>query len=243
MNLFVGIVAPICLISTSVNLEAATRPAKHRTLKHSAKACRTSLDQCPDQGCGGGDAKLNVKKNRTDAPAGAIESWTFEEIMHVEDERPTSWQTGQDRTVVEELGEDTPIALVGYMIGAHPGSPETCNCKLSGEDNNDYHINLVEHKGDRSSSSVVVEMTPRVRLKHANWKLDKLTGRLDNSNPPVVRVTGYLLFDSEHVSRSGGERETIWEVHPVIKLEFCTSGDDPATCESSGTWQSLDDVE
>ena len=243
MNLFVGIEAAICLISTSINLEAATRPAKHRTLKHSAKACRTSLDQCPDQGCGGGDAKLNVKKNRTDAPAGAIESWTFEEIMHVEDERPTAWQTGQDRTAVEDLGEDTPIAFVGYMIGAHPESPETCNCKLSGENNNDYHINLVEHKNDSFTSSAVVEMTASSAIETPNWKLDKLTGRLDNSNPPVVRVTGYLLFDSEHVSRSGGERETIWEVHPVIKLEFCTSGDDPATCESSGTWQSLDDVE
>jgi len=242
VKILVGIVAAICLISTSITLEAATRHAKVRTLKHSAKGCRTSLAQCPDQGCGGGDAKLNVKKNRTDVPTGAVESWTFEEIMHIEGERPTTWQTGQDRTAVEELGEDTPIALVGYMIGAHPGSPETCNCKLSGEDNNDYHINLVEHKNDPATNSVVVEMTPRVRLNHPNWKLDKLTSRLDSSNPPVIRVTGYLLFDSEHVSRSGGERETIWEVHPVTKLEFCTSSDDPGTCESSGTWQSLDDI-
>ena len=73
MKILVGIVAAICLISTPINLEAATRHAKQRTLKHSAKACRANLDQCPDQGCGGGDAKLNVKKNRTETPVGAVE--------------------------------------------------------------------------------------------------------------------------------------------------------------------------
>ncbi|HKE09223.1 MAG TPA: hypothetical protein VKB48_15450 [Candidatus Acidoferrum sp.] len=37
----------------------------------------------------------------------------------------------------------------------------------------------------------------------------------DPSNPPLVRVSGYLLFDSEPVSRSGDERAANWEIHPV----------------------------
>ena len=106
----------VCCCCLGVMLRAA--PAHTHKVAHPAAACAASLNSCPPEGCGGGDPKLNVKKNRTDAPAETPESWTFDEILHLEAERPSQWSEGQDRTEVEELGEDTPIMLSGYLLGA-----------------------------------------------------------------------------------------------------------------------------
>jgi hypothetical protein len=212
----------------------------HKTA-HTAAACATSMGSCPPEGCGGGDPKLNVKKNRTDMPAGTLEAWTFDEIIHLEEERPTQWMEGQDRTQVEEMGEDTPIMLSGYLLGAHAGGPETCNCKLSGADNNDIHINIVHNSTDKITDSIVTEMTPRIRAAHPGW--DKAQATFDqltaNGRRPYVRVTGYLLFDSEHVSRSGGPRITIWEVHPITAFELCSSTT-AAVCDKGNSWTALE---
>lgn len=222
-------------------LWATSRPrTRVRPAKGIAKPCASSLADCPSEGCGG-DPKLNVKKNRTKLPAEPIEEFTYEDFMHLEEERPTVWQSGQNRTDVEELGEDTPVALMGYMIGAHPGSPETCNCKLRGLEENDFHINIVERATDRMRDSIVVEMTPRIRANNPKWTIDRLTGLLDPNSPPFVKVTGYLLFDSEHVSRSGGPRATIWQVHPITKFEVCRST--LGKCEAGQGWVSLDQID
>jgi hypothetical protein len=142
------------------------------------------------------------------------------------------------REEIEAMGEDTFIALHGYMIGAHPGSPETCNCKLSGEENNDFHINLVEQRTDRLIQSVVVEMTPKVRAMHSNWTLAALHNLLDETNPPYVRVSGFLLLDTEHINKNGGPRMTIWEIHPVTRFEVCTTT--KAKCDLGVGWRDID---
>ncbi len=215
--------------------------AKRPRFGHASKgkACATTLDTCPKQGCGGGDGLLNTKKNRLDPPQSTPQVMTFEDFLHLQEESPTHWTQNQPRAEVEQLGEDTPVTLRGFLLGAHPGSPETCNCKLSGEDNNDYHINVVERSTDRMRDSIVVEMTPKKRAQIPEWRLDKINGLItDPNNPPLVRVSGYLLFDSEHVSRSGGERATIWEIHPVMRFEFCSTGSN-CTADSDDGWQDL----
>ena len=228
------------LLAVAITAASTKRPRSRGLRKpaHRATACSTSLANCPSEGCGGGDPQLNKKKNRLDAPQQPYEPMTFEDFMHLEEERPTQWNEGQPRGDVEAMGEDTPVSLAGYMIGAHPGSPETCNCKLSGEPNNDYHINLVERPTDRLWNSIVVEMTPKMRATVPQWTLEKLDGLIvDLNNPPLVRVSGYLLFDSEHVSRSGGPRLTIWEVHPVMKFEVCNGAQ--CTVDSDAGWQDI----
>jgi hypothetical protein len=207
-------------------------------LAHATIGCAASLDACPAAGCGGGDPSLNVKKNRLDAPTGDPQEFTFEDFIHLETERPGPGEyTPGDRKEIEDLGEDTYVALAGFLIGAHPGSPETCNCKLSGESNNDFHINLVERKTDRLTDSIVVEMTPKIRPANPAWTLVKLQGLLKPSNPPYVRISGYLLLDTEHISRSGGPRITIWEIHPVTRFQVCTTL--PAKCDSGTGWKDL----
>jgi hypothetical protein len=213
-----------CIISSLLTVYAATHP-KFASHSSTSKACAVDLNSCLDQGCGGGDRLLNSKKNRLTPPATDYQVISFDDFRHLEEERPTTWKENQSRKEVETLGEDTAVMLTGYLYGAHPGSPETCNCKLSGETNNDYHVNIVEHADDLMTDSIVVEMTPKWRAKIPEWTLMKLQSLPKPSGgSPLVRVSGYLLFDSEHVSRSGGERATIWEIHPVTRFEYCASG-------------------
>jgi hypothetical protein len=208
-------------------------------LAHQPIACAVSLDACPARGCGGGDPSLDAKKNVLQQPTGQPQEFTFEDFVHLEAERPgPGGYTPSMRQEIEEMGEDTFVALHGYMIGAHPGSPETANCKLSGEENNDFHINLVERKTDRLTNSVVVEMTPKIRRGHPNWTLSVLHGLLDETNPPYVRVSGFLMLDTEHINKSGGPRMTIWEIHPVTRLQVCMTTK-PA-CDSGTGWREID---
>lgn len=234
--------AASCILSLLLLVSLAlARPQQHskpRVLAHTSKACSTSLAKCPPAGCGGGDPLLNTKKNRLDPPTTDLQPMTFADFLHLQEEAPTHWVQGQARAEVEQMGEDTPVTLAGFLLGAHSGSPETCNCKLSGEANNDYHINIVERPSDRLTSSIVVEMTPKIRANIPEWTLATINGLVtDPNNPPLVRVSGYLLFDSEHVSRSGGERATIWEVHPVTKLEVCPAGG--CTVDNDSGWQDI----
>ncbi len=231
-----SIAAFLFLLTINVALPQ-TGTHKH-TAVHASKACRNTLADCPRKGCGGGDLLLNAKKNRLDPPSTPLQSMTFMDFLHLEEERPSHWIQNQARDEVEQLGEDTPVMLAGFLLGAHEGSPETCNCKLSGEANNDYHINIVERSGDRMRDSVVVEMTPKMRASIPEWTLPRINGLVTNPvNPPLVRVSGYLLFDSEHVSRSGGERATIWEIHPVTKFEVCPAGN--CTVDATAGWNDI----
>jgi hypothetical protein len=198
------------------NFSAASRPSN---------PCAADLEHCPNVGCGGGDILLNPKKNILAIPS-SYEVITFDDFRHLQEESPTTWVEGQSRAEVEQLGEGNPVMLTGYLYGAHSGSPETCNCRLSGEENNDYHLNILENDIDPQTASIVVEMMPKFRKGKPDWSLATLNGLppAPNKTRPLVRVSGYLLFDSEHVLRSGGERATIWEIHPVVKMEVCSGG-------------------
>ena len=71
--------------------------------------------------------------------------------------------------------------------------------------------------GDGEKTSIVVETTPRLRKKHPGWTLTKIREWEDADTP--VRVTGWLLFDPEHTNHIGRYRSTLWEVHPITKIE------------------------
>lgn len=94
----------------------------------------------------------------------------------------------------------------------------------------------------REKESVTAEFTPRVRLDHP-----KLTGRrlqaLIDKAPKfalLVRVTGLQFFDSEHSLGRHLERVNNWEIHPVMKLEFCPKAK-TCTADSDDNWEDLED--
>jgi hypothetical protein len=56
-----------------------------------------------------------------------------------------------------------------------------------------------------------------------------------------VRVTGLLMFDSKHFFHDSPpvSRDTNWEIHPVLKMEYCPEG---KTCRANSdeNWADLD---
>jgi hypothetical protein len=39
-----------------------------------------------------------------------------------------------------------------------------------------------------------------------------------------IRITGWHLYDQEHPEQIGKFRATLWEIHPIMKIEFFMGG-------------------
>jgi hypothetical protein len=92
----------------------------------------------------------------------------------------------------------------------------------------------------REKESETAEFTPRVRLGHpklAGARLQSLIAAAPKQ-ALLVRVTGLLMFDSEHSLGRHLNRVNDWEIHPVMKMEFCPTGE---TCTAdSNNWKDLE---
>lgn len=142
---------------------------------------------------------------------------------------------------------------------------ESCNCGFTGVDdpqNTDVHIVLV---GDstlklkapagngktaaqntlkkREARSLTAEFTPRLRVaRHERFDGAKLKGLISSANDGAlkVRVTGLLMYDSEHaLGPFKLLRKTDWEIHPVFRLEYCPK-DKNCTLKNDANWKNLE---
>ena len=129
----------------------------------------------------------------------------------------------------DRFNEDNAAEIVGYVYDVKPGGKETCNCGATDPALRDTHIELVPSLTlNDKTHRVIVEVTPRWREMMAaqgeDWSTDALKARIKHK---WIRVRGWLLFDVEHVGNAnhtnpGGNnvwRATVWEVHPIAKLE------------------------
>jgi len=133
---------------------------------------------------------------------------------------------------------------------------ESCNCGFTGvtdvdggPKNTDVHIVLVDDEilklkapagggktaiyntlKKREALSLTAEYTPRVRVKlkeaFDGGKLKKLINP-SNGGRLLVRITGLLMYDSEHAFKHPLVRQSNWEIHPVFRLEYCPQGNCP----------------
>ena len=137
---------------------------------------------------------------------------------------------------------------------------ESCNCGFNGvhdPEHTDVHIVLVDQPTlqltapagggntaafntlkKREAISQTAEYTPRVRVaRHELFDGAKLKSLIDPVNGGVlkVRITGLVMFDSEHAAENPLLRHTNWEIHPVFRLEFCPKN---KTCSagSNANW-------
>jgi hypothetical protein len=94
----------------------------------------------------------------------------------------------------------------------------------------DWHIALVGNYGDPESEAMVVETTPRIKKNHPAWIPDNLKPLVGTADS--VRVSGYLLLDPVHKGHLGKYRRTLWEIHPIHRIEYWRSGQ----------WFDLDDT-
>jgi hypothetical protein len=140
--------------------------------------------------------------------------------------RRYSWTPSQVARTVKYEG--AAIAITGYIIEAAKKSKETSNCEIVSDQWYDWHIWLVRTEAEaharNKKKAIVVEVTPRVR--HADpsaFDLTQLRQWAHDGQP--VTVSGWLLLDPDHPTDATGtpkknaSRGTIWEVHPVMRIE------------------------
>ena len=224
--------------------------------------CRKDLSHCPDQGCGSDfDPNLNRLKNiRPNDPraAGAAEKRTLGAMKNLDN--PNEFEKGDDRDALTALGEGKKISVVAFLIGIKPEGGESCNCGLTKTEWTDNHLVLVtrttlnrfplapdEDEDDifhsRELESITAEFTPRVRETHPNFTREKVKPLIDDAAQKalLVRLTGMLMFDSEHFIRNPLKRANNWEIHPILKFEYCPNRN--CTAQSDAGWKSLDDIQ
>ena len=208
--------------------------------------CAPSLAKCPVTGCGGRiDKNLNRQKNIRTAPTGAADDMTIAEIKALVDP-VEGFKKGDPRDALTALGEGKLIRVVALALVVRPGSKESCNCGLTGVANTDNHIVLIDPDDDSPSleddepNSVTAEFTPRVRKNLPELSRATLKPLIDAApdNALRVRVTGVLMFDSEHSLGHHLKRHNNWEIHPVFIMEYCPAD---KTCSNTGmaNWKNI----
>lgn len=147
--------------------------------------------------------ELNINKNRTDIPSTYVAiSWNDTDNL------PPS--------KVSEI-QGAPITVIGYLSNkVNVEGAESTNCDLTQPDEVDWHMYLTAGPKQLVKQALIVETTPRTRPLH-KWTTEML-GKYVNTDQKV-RISGWLLYDFEHIDVIGKERATVWEIHPITKIE------------------------
>lgn len=162
---------------------------------------------------------LNTNKNRTDTPGDSdYVDIRWSDLKDLPSDRPDDF-----------VG--APVRVVGFLSHRinveNQGSGESTNCHLLGQNEVDWHIYLTSSSAQPISQAVIVETTPRTRPQH-KWTTAMLAPFVDSQTS--VRISGWLMYDSEHIGVIGTQRATVWEVHPITKIEI----------QQNGQWVDLD---
>ena len=152
---------------------------------------------------------LNENKNRTDIPAvGAYVPITWAALRDLPSDRSSDLP-------------GAPVVVEGFLVhrvkveNEKPG--ESTNCHFTADNEVDWHIYLSDTADlDDISQAIVVETTPRTRPLH-KWKKTDLSKVVNKDT--AVRISGWLLYDFEHTGVIGTQRASVWEVHPITKIE------------------------
>jgi hypothetical protein len=194
-----------------------------------ATALAQDFHGCPVEGKGG-DPALNRLKNRTDVPA-SFESMEFEVLAELEVPKGVSKspRTHWPQPTLTALGpqEKRAVEVVGYLLKVKLEGQEATNCRSDAQQDRDFHVWLANSPDDDRSDAVVVEVAPRVRAQRKSWSLTNLNRLVRQRSR--VRISGWLMLDQEHPEQVGQTRATLWEIHPILKIEVW----------SGGTWREL----
>ncbi len=176
------------------------------------------LDGCPPEGQGG-DAQLNLLKNRSDPGDYTIVS--FDSLTAL------TWPKNIERLPMNQwpeasrdfIGqyEGTPVTVEGYLVGLREGLPEPAVCNWTSSGYLDWHLSFTQNARDERSQSLLAEVTPRIRMMH-RWTIDSVHSLIMDEHVPV-RLSGWLYFDPEHPGDLGITRATLWEINPVMQIQ------------------------
>jgi hypothetical protein len=185
------------------------------------------FDGCPTTGLGG-DAPLNVQKNRSGKPSGVKNSVSVTALQGLptvpasDGRTRANWPTDLRATI--ENQEENSAYFTGYIIKAKAEGKEACNCELAAARDHDVHVYVADTSGAASlTRSAIVEVTPRWRAVNPSWTAQNLQALA--TARARVRITGWLLYDQEHWDMiSSGERGTLWEIHPITRIQVWYNG-------------------
>jgi hypothetical protein len=215
--------------SGSVGAVVAGTPGPLPEMRDKPQPQEITFQGCPPEG-DGGDPALNRLKNRVDE--GNYIPVQFNAILElswppgVEQRARADWSAADAAAVARYEG--LPVAVEGYLAGARETSPEAVNCHGKLAEDLDWHIWLVPARDGDPAHALVVKATPRVRARHPGWTMpvmDKIV-----KSHQHVRISGWLMLDPEHPEEVGKTRGTIWEIHPVMRIEG----------EEQGRWVALE---
>lgn len=224
--------------------------------------CRDSLSQCPKRGCAQPNtpqAFLNSAK-RNLKPKGELKRLSFDDFRSLQDQAESLFSghyhtlTKPDRVRLRQLqiggqtvGEGDWVEIIGYIAIKPPNSKphpntsgESVNCRLTGTENNDFHISLTPGSGQSEYEGIVVEMVPQKR--NEKWTVGRV--REVQQQRRQVRVRGQLFFDNHHYVNDAEalglsnqpKRMSLWEVHPVTEFDVCTL---PSCGPNGSGWKPL----
>jgi hypothetical protein len=177
--------------------------------------------QCPWNG-NKSDPDTFVRKNRSDVPgSNQIHDvkWSAIHDLQFPTDKPlrVNWSPAHLQEIAKYEG--VAVRTVGYLVAIKPqnGHGEGTNCGFSLASETDTHLALVGDVGDAEKNSVVIEFTPRFLKLHPRWTKALLSKYVDTNVP--VRITGWLMLDPDHRNHLGRFRYTLWEIHPITKIE------------------------
>jgi hypothetical protein len=207
-------------------------PSPLPEMKDKPKPKQVVFKGCPPEG-DGGDPELNRLKNRVD-DANEYIPVPFDNLVELQWPQAVNrkdrdrWSPADAETVARYEG--IPISVEGYLARTKEEGTESCNCHGADHEFRDFHVWLVKSPDGDRNGSIVVEVTPRVRFKHPLWTTAAL-GNIARADQKV-RISGWLMLDPEHPDQIGKTRGTIWEIHPIMKIEV----------EQQGRWTPLDSI-
>ncbi|MDP9337729.1 MAG: SH3 domain-containing protein [Acidobacteriota bacterium] len=179
------------------------------------------------------DPDTFIRKNRTDLPAESdVHDVDWSAIHDLPFPIDTKLRAKWTPAHLQEIARVEGVALrtTGYLVAIKPqnGNKEGTNCRFSLASETDTHMALVGEVGGAEKDSVVIEYTPRFLKSHPHWNSTVLSKYRNNDIP--VRVTGWLMLDPDHRNHLNKYRFTLWEIHPITKIEIF----------QNNSWQDLD---
>jgi hypothetical protein len=158
---------------------------------------------------------FNALKNRTTLPSEAHidPRVSLETLLERADDR-TRWSA------------DRAATIEGYIVRVIDAGAESANCFSLRHV--DAHVEVAMRPDAPPNERVVAEVTPPMREWARRQGLDWSTAALQRElTGRRVRLTGWLLFDTEHDEESENTRPgrprnwraTAWEIHPITHIE------------------------
>lgn len=240
--------------------------APDRQTEAAAAPCKTTLAGCPVTGCAvsasTAQAVFNKTKRRIPAPGAPETAIDFDDLRSLQQKAESLVGAGGDLSAAQraklkampvkagKVAEGSVARLSGFIasktLAPRANSGESVNCRLKGDSNNDFHINITPGPNMSEFEGVVTEMIPQQR--NPGWTLAKLVDLQHKQLPVLVR--GALFYDNAHIVNDdpaqplNGQprRMSLWELHPITSLLVCKAGPGKCTPDSPTGWVALEDM-